>query len=105
MPENVLPYTEQQAQRYWPIVGNIVLGVALGLIAKSENLSWPYFFLQAYIFGVILNIYLLFRIAKWAGGGFNRYLSAISGGFLPGCLDGVRIAVIGLLVRWIALRF
>lgn len=105
MLEDILPEKERLPQRYWPIVGNIVLGVVLGLIAKSDDLSWPYFFLQAYIFGVALNVYLLLRIAKWAGGGVNRYSRALLGGFLPGCLDGVRIGVIGLVVRWIALWF
>lgn len=83
------------------MIGDLVFGVALGVFASSRTMTWQSLCLAAYLLGVLLHLVLLILAAKLSGGGRKRYARAVWGGFLTGWLDGIRIAVISLVVRWI----
>lgn len=105
MAERNLSILEEKVKARLSMIGDLVFGAALGLFASSRAMTWQSLCIASYLFGVLLHMYLLFLAARLSGGGWNRYRRAVWGGFLTGWLDGVRIAVISLIVRWMVKAF
>jgi|GEM_PF-5143641 len=105
MAESNLPILEEKIKARLSMIGDLVFGVALGLFASSRAMTWQSLCISSYLLGVLLHMYLLILTARLSGGGRKRYARAVWGGFLTGWLDGIRIAVISLVVRWIIKAF
>lgn len=105
MAESNLQILEEKIKTRLSMIGDLVFGASLGLFASSRPMTWQSLFIASYLLGVLLHVYLLLLTARLAGGGWNRYRRAVWGGFLTGWIDGVRIGVISLAVRWIVKAF